>query len=77
MTALRLKAWRIALKFFGKAFCFMVNALNNNIPIDAHNLINKAIMRLPTVTADRLAHHDSSKYTHSFTQFVDDRLNWP
>ena len=46
----------------------MVNALNNDIPVDAHNLINKAIMHFPTVIADRLALPDSSKYTHFFTK---------
>ena len=54
----------------------MVNALTHDIPVDAYNLINKAIMRPPTVTADRSALLDSPKNTHSFTQFVDDRLNW-
>ena len=55
----------------------MVNALNNDIPVDTHNLINKAIMHLPTAAADRLALPDLSKFTHSFTQLVHDRLNWP
>ena len=40
-------------------------------------LDNKAIMRLPDATADRLALCDSAKYTHSFTQFVVDRYKQP
>ena len=55
----------------------MVNMLSTDMPVDVQNLINKTIMRLRTVTTDVLALHHTSKCTHSFTQFVDDRLNWP